>query len=238
MLSEIALFLLAVSCVLLTLSSAFGCLDQDHDDFKSIPSGFLALWEMLIRIYPTEDYERLHSERVVLVGVFFYLVVGTIFLMNLLIAQLCCSYSGIYADMVGYARLKRCRITTETMPMVPPARWDAFKNSLGFENRIEFNEGDVGVAGGIQVKEEANKHPTTVDTIKRVGGPTSITAPWPQEATDIEEDKFGKIEALLKKVQDTMASSMSKKKAAAGSSLGSGSASGIGSQQEGSEAEE
>jgi len=114
---------------------------------------------------------------------------------------------------------------------VSPKRWEYFKKSLGLDARIEFNEGDVGVAGGYQVMEPANANPTTVDTIKRVGGTTSALAQWPEEEGDVEDDKFGKLEALIKKAMDTMTASSSKKqkKAGGGSSLeGSGAAEGSG----------
>merc|ERR1719217_1782965 len=231
MLAEITLFLLAMFCVLLTLSSALSCLEQDDAAFKTIGKGFQSLWEMLLRMFSTDHYKSLHDIPVVLVGVYGYLVTTAIFLFNLLIAQLCCSYNAIYADMVGYARLKRCRIIVETMPSVSPKRWNFFKESLGFENRIEFNEGHIGVAGGIQIEEAANAHPTTVDTIKRVGGTTSALAQWPAEEGDMEDDKFGKLEALIKKAMDTMTASNSKKSrkgAKDGSSLG-GSGAGEGS---------
>ena len=45
----------------------------------------------------------------------------------------------------------------------------------------EFNEGDVGVAGGIQVLEPANQHPTSVESIRRYGGSTAPSMPWPEE---------------------------------------------------------
>jgi uncharacterized membrane protein YgcG len=234
MLSEIALFLLAMFCVLLMLSSALSCLQQSDAAFKTIPKGFMSLWEMLLRMFRAEHYKSLHDEPVVLIGVYGYLVTSVIFLLNLLIAQLCCSYDAIYGDMVGYARLKRCGIIVETMPMVSPKRWAFFKESLGFETRIEFNEGDIGVAGGIQVEEPANAHPTTVDTIKRVGGTTSVLAQWPEEEGDAEDDKFGKLEAMIKKAMDTMTaaktSSSSKKGGKMASSSGmSGSGNGEGS---------
>merc|ERR1719409_1437968 len=116
------------------------------------------------------------------------------------------------------------------MPSVSQKRWVFFKESLGFEQRIEFNEGDVGVAGGIQILEPASANPTTVDTIKRVGGTTSALAQWPEEEGDVEDDKFGKLEALIKKAMDTMTASNTKKakKGAGGSSLG-GSGTGEGS---------
>merc|ERR1719181_2012356 len=187
-------------------------------------------------MFSTDHYKQLHDLPVVLVGVYGYLVATAVFLFNLFIAQLKCSYNAIYADMVGYARLKRCRIIVETMPAVTPKRWNFFKESLGFENRIEFNEGDIGVAGGIQVQEAANAHPTTVDTIKRVGGTTSALAQWPAEEGDAEDDKFGKLEALIKKAMDTMTANNSKKANKTGG--GSSAAEGSGAAGEGSGAGE
>merc|ERR1719487_393841 len=230
MLSEIALFLLAMSAVLITLSSAFSCLEQDDEAFKNIGNGIMNLWEMLLGMFSTDHYYSLHDIPVVLIGVYGYLVTVAVFLFNLLIAQLCCSYDAIYADMVGYARLKRSRIIVETMPAVSPKRWNAFKESLGLDNRIEFNEGDIGVAGGYQTVEAANAHPTTIDSIKRVGGTTSALAQWPEEEGDMEDDKFGKLETLIKKAMDTMTANNSKKhkKKGGGSSMGGEGSAGVG----------
>merc|ERR1719482_35260 len=241
MLVEIALFLLAMTCVLTMLSSALSCLEQDDEAFESIPKGFMSLWEMMLRMFSTDHYKKLHNEPVVLCGAYGFLVVSCIFLINLLIAQLCCSYDAIYVDMVGYARLNRAKIIVETMPAVSPKRWALFKEGLGFENRIEFNEGDIGVAGGIQVQEPANANPTTQDSIKRVGGTTSALAQWPEEECDAEDDKFGKLEAMIKKAMDTMTaakSTSSKKKKGGGSSAAEGSADAEGSAVEEAPAEE
>merc|ERR1719181_1556087 len=198
-------------------------------------------------MFSTDHYKQLHDLPVVLVGVYGYLVATAVFLFNLFIAQLKCSYNAIYADMVGYARLKRCRIIVETMPTVSPKRWNFFKESLGFEHAIEFNEGDIGVAGGLQVQEASNAHPTTVDTIKRVGGTTSVLAQWPIDENDMEDDKFGKLEVMIKKAMDTMTASKNTKKKKGGmasssgmSGEGNGAAdgSGEGDDEEGDEDEE
>jgi len=233
MLVEIALFLLAMMSVLLMLSSALSCLKQSDKAFKTIPAGFQSLWEMMLGMFSTDHYKSLHDEPVVLCGVYFFLVVSCVFLINLLIAQLCCSYDAIYIDMVGYARLKRSRIIVETMPSVSAKRWALFKEGLGFETRIEFNEGDVGVAGGIQMQEPAGANPTTIDTIKRVGGTTSALAQWPEEAGDAEDDKFGKLETMIKKAMDTMTAAKTTKKKKGGMAS-SGGGEGSGAEMEGS----
>eukprot|EP00929_Paragymnodinium_shiwhaense_P097823 TRINITY_DN5941_c0_g4_i1.p1 TRINITY_DN5941_c0_g4~~TRINITY_DN5941_c0_g4_i1.p1 ORF type:complete len:680 (-),score=136.68 TRINITY_DN5941_c0_g4_i1:277-2316(-) len=221
MLGEVALFIFALAFLLLSLSAALSCLQQSNDDFRSIPRGFMAMFEMLLGVYDTLDYEVLSQEPVVRCGVYVYLVVAIIFLLNLLVAQLTCSYDSVYSDMVGYARLKRSRIIVETMPTVSVSRWTAFKDYLAVDSAIEFNEGDVGIPGGIQVEEPASAYPTTVDTIKRVGGTTSPLAQWPEEVGEGTDHGFGKMELMIKRALDSL-----QQKGNARSKLSSGQAEG------------
>jgi hypothetical protein len=204
MLAELALFLIALASVLITLSCAFACLKQEEPEFKNIHTGFMALWEMLLSMYSTKDYDRLHNEDVILLGCYVYLILSVVFLLNLLVAQLSCAYDAIYADMVGYARLKRIRILTDSMPSVSKTRWGNFILDLALTERIEFNDGDIGLAGGVQIQELASVNPTTVDLIKRFGGSTSPSIQWPEEEGNADDDaeKFQRIEELIKKVGD------------------------------------
>merc|ERR1740115_156623 len=238
MLAELSLFLIAVFAVLLTLSSALTCLEQKEPEFQNIVKAFQALWEMLLAMFSTEDYNRMHEEPVILVALYAYLVVSIIFLLNLLVAQLSCAYDAIYSDMVGYARLKRLRIITDSMPTVTPKRWSAFMGYLELDKRIEFNEGDVGIAGGVQMTESAGANPTTIDMINRFGGSTSPSIQWPEEAAgDDDSDKFRRLEDLIKKVGESVSkiSSTKKKKGGGASSSGmSGGESGGGAAGEGS----
>jgi hypothetical protein len=238
MLLELALFLLAMSLVLLMLSSGFSCLEQPDPHFQTIGGGFLALWEMMLGMYSPADYETLHKELVLLVGCYVFLVVVYLFLLNLLIAQLCCSSDSIYDDMVGFARLKRIKIIADSMPSVSPSRWQRFVDSLELNKRLEFNEGDVGLAGGVQVSEPASQNPTSIDRIRRFGGSTSPSIKWPEEtgSGDEDADKFGRIEDLLKKLGEQAskvgASTASKGPKAGSSAMGSGSGGvGAGSQE-------
>merc|ERR1719261_1162803 len=115
---------------------------------------------MILNIFSQQDYVRMHDEPVVICVVYLYMIIGMVFLLNLLVAQLTCAYDSIYKDMVGYARLKRLKIITEVMPSVTPKRWTYFTESLELGKRVEFNEGDVGLAGGVQVLELASSNPT------------------------------------------------------------------------------
>jgi len=223
MLSELALFLVAIFAVLLTLSSALTCLEQKEPEFQNILKAFMASWEMLLAMFSTDDYLRMHDEPVILLAIYAYLVIAVVFLLNLLVAQLSCAYDAIYSDMVGYARLKRLRIITDSMPSVTPKRWSAFLNYLELDKAIEFNEGDIGLAGGVQVLEVSNANPTTVDMIKRFGGSTSPSIQWPvEESGDDDSDKFQRLEDLIKKVGEAVSKVGSTKKKKGGGASSSG----------------
>merc|ERR1711953_365416 len=230
MITEVGLFLLALGATILTFSSALSCLFNEVPDFSGgLHIGSLKLLEMVLRMYPSGKYAELDKNVVVLIGVCLYLVVSVIFLFNMLIAQLACAYTSIYQDMVGYARLKRIKIIVETMVGISAKRWSRFVEGLGMEQRIEFNEGDVGLAGGLQVLEAANANPTTIDMIKRFGGSTSPSIQWPEEdgQGDDDSDKFERLEKLIQKAMARITATGGKKGGArGGSSAGEGSGSG------------
>merc|ERR1712190_454873 len=167
-------------------------------------------------------YDILEEHPALLVAVVFYIICANIFLFNLLIAQLNCSYATTYQDMVGFARLNRGKIVTEAMISVSSRRWDKFVGSLHLEDPCEFGEGDIGLAGGIQVAEPAALNITTVDMIRRFGGSTSPAAQWPEEdqAGDDEEDRFERMERLIEKAMKRMTSSRGGGKKGGGSSTG------------------
>lgn len=198
------MFLVGLSSVILTAACGFSCLHLENGDFRSFWTGSLALLEMVLGVYPQESISHMRDQPVEIVGAYIFLIITVIFLLNLLISQLSGAYDAIYADMVGFARLKRLRIIIEAMPQVSPLRWGLFRTTLKLDTPVEFNEGDVGVPGGLQVLEVASAHPTTTDSIKRFGGSTSETIQWPEETNDDETDRFERIEGLVKKVNDEL----------------------------------
>merc|ERR1711862_1060023 len=84
--------------------------------------------------------------------------------------------------MVGFARLNRASVIVETLENCTPARWDRFVQSLDLDQPIEFNDGDVGLSGGIQVLEPSSAHTCAVDTVSRFGGSCSPDMQWPEDA--------------------------------------------------------
>jgi uncharacterized membrane protein YgcG len=235
--SEVGLFLSALFAAILTFSSAISVLKQESDQFAGIHAGAYSLFRMVLGMYDAERYAEFREEPMMLGMVIIFLIFTVIFLVSLLIAQLSCAYSAVYADMVGYARLERGQIIVEIMPSISKTRWLSFVSSLRLNKRVEFNEGDIGVTGGIQVKEPASLNPTTADMIRRFGGSTSPEIQWPEEeAQDGDsDDRFERLEKLiqrtLQRVNKSGGHSKRGRNAGGGSSMDM-SGTGTGSKQE------
>jgi len=228
--SEVVLFLFGLTFFVLAFACAVSALEQDNPDFAGIPSSALQLYKITLGMFSGSNFDVLVEYPALMVAIFAYVVTTVIFMLNLLIAQLNCAYQATYQDMLGFARLNRGKIVTETMPSVAKNRWDRFVRNLRLDERVEFGEGDIGLSGGIQVWEPASANITTVDMIRRFGGSTSPAAQWPEEenAGDDEEDRFDRMEKLIEKAMKRMSSGGGGgKKSGAGSSTGQGSTSGV-----------
>merc|ERR1719183_286401 len=158
----------------------------------------LALLQMVLRMYSSTKYEQAADNVFILICVLVLLIISLIFLLNLLAAQLSCAYQAIYEDMVGYARLNRMKIIVETIATVKPARWKSFVQLLKFHRKLEFNEGDIGLPGGIATAEASSLNPLTIDMIRRFGGNTNPANPWPEDDNDAA-DRFELLEKLCNK---------------------------------------
>merc|ERR1719329_2084261 len=176
-------------------------LDHNPADFNGIHAGFLTLFKIFMKMYVVEKFKAFHEQPVIICCIFFFVIITVVFLLNLLIAQLTCAYNSVYADMVGYARLERVDIIVETMLQVSKKKWARFMVSLGLDRKVEFNEGDIGISGGLQILEPARSNPTKKDQISRFGGSTSPSIQWPAEDEERDEsDRFDRIEALVGKM--------------------------------------
>jgi hypothetical protein len=190
-------------------------------------------------MYDSTKYAVFRDEPVVLFMIIVFGIVTVVFFMNMLIAQLSCAYSAVYEDMVGYARLERADTIVEIMPQVQKKRWTYFVDSLRLNKRLEFNQGDIGVAGGIQMREAANINPTTIDMIRRFGGSTSPEIQWPEDEADGDgDDRFEKLEKLIQRTLQRVTKSAGharKKGGGTGTGTGTGTGSGQQSASSGSE---
>jgi len=222
-LSEVLLFLFALIFIVLAFACAVSALEQDDPDFAGIPFSGLQLFKITFGMFSGLHYDMLMQYPALMFTVVIYVITTIIFMLNLLIAQLGCAYQATYQDMLGYARLNRGRIVTDTMPSVSSQRWEFFVDSLRLHERVEFGEGDLGLSGGIQVFEAASANVTTMDMIRRFGGSTSVLAQWPEENVgDDDEDRFEKLEKLIEKAMKRMRSGKSGKRGADSSHGASG----------------
>ncbi|CAJ1340230.1 unnamed protein product [Effrenium voratum] len=132
------------------------------------------------------------------------------FFFNLLVSQFCGVYMSLASDIQGHARLGRGQIILETLKTVRMARWKRFMSSLALDRRVDFGEGDIGLAGGrIKAWEPALLHAVSKDEIIRFGGQTDPSLPWPEkDAGDANE-----MERMIRgtKIQRTLKSLLGKK---------------------------
>eukprot|EP00438_Fugacium_kawagutii_P020871 Skav228291 [mRNA] locus=scaffold209:45654:54358:- [translate_table: standard] len=221
-LQEVGLFLMALIFAILAFATSISALEHQLPDFEGVDSSMVSLLLMSLRMYPTSGYKYMKDEPWVLVTVCMFAIVIMIFFLNLLIAQLNQAYQVVYEDMQGFARLNRASVIVATLVDIGPKRWKRFLTSLRFDERLEFNEGDIGLAGGIQILEPSNANPTTVDVIKRFGGSTSPTMPWPEEEEDGDDDRFDRLEKLIVRTTKSITGKRKKGGATASSMGGSG----------------
>jgi hypothetical protein len=201
-LSEMALFLIGFGFCTITFASAACALHQNNPDFNGITVAGMSFVRIALGMYSNAaHYDDLMEDPALFLVVVLYIIVTLVFLFNLLIAQLNCAYLASFEDMVGYARLNRGKFIVEAMTDIAEKRWWQFVDSLNFEQKCEFGEGDIGLAGAIQTVEPAGANPTSEDTIRRFGGSTSPAAQWPEEkdAADDEADRLERMEKRLAK---------------------------------------
>mmetsp|Transcript_51870 Transcript_51870/g.82402 ORF Transcript_51870/g.82402 Transcript_51870/m.82402 type:complete len:310 (-) Transcript_51870:40-969(-) len=197
-LSEMSRFLVALVFLLLTFGSAISVLQHDAEDLQDIGQAAVALFAITVKLYQ-DDYRGIEDPALI-VAIFLYQTTTAIVLMNLLIAQLQSSYEIVYDDAIGYARLNRSTVIAESLHSVHREQWDKFILSLRFDEKLEFNEGDVGISGGLRDYESARLHPIVEDSIIRFGGSCEQSLQWPEDPSTVEEeDRLDRLEKLLQR---------------------------------------
>eukprot|EP00929_Paragymnodinium_shiwhaense_P052608 TRINITY_DN26354_c0_g2_i1.p1 TRINITY_DN26354_c0_g2~~TRINITY_DN26354_c0_g2_i1.p1 ORF type:complete len:1139 (-),score=307.76 TRINITY_DN26354_c0_g2_i1:137-3553(-) len=202
-LQEVGRFMVALIFLLLTFASALSVLNSSHAEFSDVPKAMIALFAVTVGVYE-KDFRELDGEPVLLMALFLFIACAAILLMNLLIAQLNCSYEYVYADMVGFARMNRCNLIVDMLTVCKLSSWQKFVKKLELDKPLEFDEGDLGPPGGMQISEAASAHIVLQDMILRFGGNSSPELPWPESGNAEDMDNFEKIEALVKKALKVM----------------------------------
>ena len=174
------------------------------NDWMNFPSTVSTLIQMSVGVMDLEVLHSLGDESsflLILVVIFMLLVYS--FLFNLLVSQLCGVYSSIASDIKGYARLARGHTILDALKDIQEKRWKNFISSLSLEKRVDFEEGDLGLAGGIKTFEAALDHPVSKEQILRFGGQPDPALPWPENRHDQED-------SIERTVQKTIQKSLQK----------------------------
>jgi len=218
---EVALFLLALGFVIVAWACSVEALfELNTQNFDNVADSMLSYLSNAFGLFNPTEYELIYRSGgwIYLLFILFIITVH-IFLINLLIAQICSAHQAVYLDIIGYARMRRIISIYQTMPYVTSITWEKWITTLGLDERLEFNMGDIGLAGGMQVKEPANANITIVDSIRRFGGSTSPAVPWPQEEEDGDEQQgFERLEKLMQRVAKKVEGGGGKKRGKGGSS--------------------
>jgi len=213
-LGEVIQFLIGLSFLLFMFGSSMSALRHEHLQFRDVWNTIITLFSITVLRYEG-DYREINDEPILLAMLFIYIMASGILLLNLLIAQLNCSYEFVYADSVGFARLTRAWCIVDCLSTCDKKKWARFVDSLQLDKKLEFNEGDVGFAGGIQTYEASSLHPTSEDLIHRFGGSCAPTEKWPEEAKGGETlDRMERLEKLIHKAAKKMVRSCTSASAA------------------------
>jgi len=212
--AEVKQFLTALSFLLLLFGSTISISCRNCSDgggnFADMPNAILSLFAITLSLYQG-DYRDLGKDPLILACVFLFVTLAVVLLLNLLIAQLNRTYEYIYKDMLGFARLNRASLIVDAMSSCPKSRWEKFLAEVNFDQRQEFDEGDLGLPGCIQILEPASVCRQSVEMIKRYGGSVNVELPWPEDReekdrlrhehadADANSDRISLIEAMLQK---------------------------------------
>eukprot|EP00930_Biecheleria_cincta_P001710 TRINITY_DN102820_c0_g1_i1.p1 TRINITY_DN102820_c0_g1~~TRINITY_DN102820_c0_g1_i1.p1 ORF type:complete len:1190 (-),score=140.29 TRINITY_DN102820_c0_g1_i1:71-3640(-) len=202
-LAELTQFLSALSFLLFLFGSTVSihcrtCPDGGGN-FSDMANAMISLFAITLGFYQG-DFRDMQEDPVLLLCIFTFLTFSVILLLNLLIAQLNRTYEFIYQDMLGYAQLNLTSLIVNGMEGVSKKTWVGFVKGLKLNEKREFDEGDLGLAGCIQVMEPASKYRQSVEMIIRYGGTTARNVPWPEETVTKTADPYDILESTLRKI--------------------------------------
>lgn len=200
---ELILFLASALFLILSFSTALNALDHSIEDFEGVPRWAKSLGQIVINMLPTSFYYGIQSSATVFLIMSLFVGLISFVLVNLLAVQLMEAYAAHSEDLQGCAQLSRAAILVRSMEQVQHNSWSSFLKNLQFDEPLEFNEGDVGLAGGVQVLENAQTSVITVDRIQRYGGLTGPSLPWPLEEKkkSLRQERFQRLETLFLKAE-------------------------------------
>lgn len=219
--SEIKEFCIVMGTLILMFASSTAIIcdncTPDGGIFSNVLDGAYSAMGITVSFY-AGDFRDIEAEKDGLVDTFVVMFTSAsqILLLNLLIAQINSAYVFIYKDMVGFAKLNRASKIAGAMDATPQGRFIRFMGSLKLDESLEFDEGDLGLAGGVQYLEAAGLNRQAVERIRRYGGTTNPSDPWPEDppekgdlvlASQALEDMEAMLRKALRKMRKALKSS-------------------------------
>jgi hypothetical protein len=174
---DIARTLFVIFVVLLAFTAGITALEM-HDFHGMGETGFVLLKATLYMEMPDLEGEQPY-------GIFLiisYMVIVCIGILSILVAQLSLAYEEISRDKKGFAMMNRAYVCVEVESILSLKYRRKIYAELGFDEPLEFDNGDQGPPGGIQIKEPASvraHEKYCPDRIQRSTGSTNPADAWP-----------------------------------------------------------
>ncbi|CAE7845169.1 unnamed protein product [Symbiodinium necroappetens] len=210
LMSEFVMYVAALVFFTAAFASAIACSPHSlgtqsvqMKDFFSWPMAFESLLSMAFSAYGGNKYEEIADEPLLKWLVMGFAACWHVYLMNLMVAQLCQRYNELFLHARGNARLTRgINIYETAMPLISKRRWTAFLTSLHLEEACEFDQGENGPCGAVPTTEEPYEylqHPqVSLDRVQRYGGLARPELPWPSLDEAVDDSDIGKLTQLTR----------------------------------------
>jgi len=169
-----------VICLVAIFAFSGGLVIIRDDYFDSLEEAMQNLIKITLGIASPDMVQDANTETVTLVLLF--LVVVWIGFLNVLIAQFVYGYNTISNETDAYALMMRAQTICEMESFLP--RWLRLRyfNEMQFDLPLNYDAGDEGPGGGIQVLESATVKQSAhyvPDRVLRFTGEASANDPWP-----------------------------------------------------------
>merc|ERR1719171_355340 len=217
MLGELGKFGALVIIFLMAFGTAVHVAMPHLDEFQDVFFSVLTLFSVMLGIFEL-DFVGDHNDIVLQLSLLIFMILAVVLLLNLLIAQLNQTYHEVWKEMTGYALMHRASITVEIESTLKMEKRKAMWDALNFEEPLEFDKADIGIAGGIQTMQKAQRigagtksdeiHDRSVDRIQRFAGDPNPLLPWPvkDNKTKSLDARMMDVETQLIKLRKTLAS--------------------------------
>uniref|UniRef100_A0A7S0U4W9 Globin domain-containing protein n=2 Tax=Hemiselmis andersenii TaxID=464988 RepID=A0A7S0U4W9_HEMAN len=186
LLSDVVRLLLVILILLVAFAAYLTCLS--NEGFGEFGQSILSLVRVSIEVSKPDLIEVGGWSLFMLLFFVTFIQVG---MLSILVAQLSLSYETTSQDKTGYAKMNKAFVVVEIESVLSQAMRTRIYDVFAFDQPLEFDSGDLGPTGGVQVRENAavRSHPTYVpDRILRFPGDADPKEPWPEQESDSEDE--------------------------------------------------